>query len=207
MARPRMSEVEREHTRARIKAAAVRLYQRGGLEAVTMRAVAAELGAGPSWLYGHFKSQSEILGAVWEDTVRERFGALVAQVGQAQGALPKLRAALLGYVRFAQEEPEVFREAFLGHHDTDRRGAQSEAPFLAFVQGLVEDAAEAGEIAPGRDARVVAHMLWAAVHGAVALPRNLSNMDLLPAEAVCGPLLDALLRGLKGRPAATPGRP
>ncbi len=66
--RPAPGERKPAHTRERIAAAALKIADEEGFEAVTMRRVAAELGAGTMTLYHYVKNKRE-LAALMDDTV------------------------------------------------------------------------------------------------------------------------------------------
>lgn len=59
-------------TRARISSAGLELADRDGVEALSMRRLAGELGAGTMTLYGHFTDKRELLDAVIETAVTEQ---------------------------------------------------------------------------------------------------------------------------------------
>jgi AcrR family transcriptional regulator len=56
----------------RVAAAALELLDREGLDALSMRRLAAELGVGTMTLYGYFRSKDELLDAVVDAAVAER---------------------------------------------------------------------------------------------------------------------------------------
>ena len=66
--RPAPGERKPAHTRERIAAAALKIADEEGFEAVTMRRVATELGAGTMTLYHYVKNKRE-LAALMDDTV------------------------------------------------------------------------------------------------------------------------------------------
>src|SRR6059036_795279 len=59
-------------TRDQVAAAALELLDREGLEALSMRRLAEELGVGTMTLYGYFRSKNELLDAVVDAAVAER---------------------------------------------------------------------------------------------------------------------------------------
>src|ERR1700754_4378668 len=66
--RPAPGERKPAHTRERIAEAALRIADAEGFEAVTMRRVAAELGAGTMTLYHYVRNKDE-LAALMDDAV------------------------------------------------------------------------------------------------------------------------------------------
>src|ERR671924_315257 len=68
LARPAPGERKPAHTRERIAQAALKIADEDGFEAVTMRRVAAELGAGTMTLYHYVRNKRE-LAALMDDAV------------------------------------------------------------------------------------------------------------------------------------------
>src|ERR1700741_1210395 len=98
--------------RERLVDAAERLFARHGLDAVTMRQLAAELGVSPMTPYRYFRDKSEILAAV-----RAAGSLRLAQALEAARARPlSLRArgaaAAEAYLAFAFEHPDAYKLMF-----------------------------------------------------------------------------------------------
>lgn len=97
--------------RARIVAAARLLFLRDGVEAVSMRNLASEVGCSPMWLYRYFGSKQEILRQVWDMFFRELFARL--ERIKAPSPRVRLEALALGYLDYWMEHPDRFRIVFL----------------------------------------------------------------------------------------------
>ena len=178
MGRPALTPEQRAAARARITSAAVALAREGGLEAVTMRAVAARLGVAPSWLYGHYPNRFAMLAGVWSGAVRQALAETEARVARCADPVERVRAALEGYARFARANPAVFRAALL-RVDASLEDTLSDALFARYpdlLARLVREAQEAGALRAEADARALGLQLWAGVHGALALPVNLPGI-------------------------------
>lgn len=156
-----------------MKRAALKLLERGGPDAVSMRAVARATGVTPMAIYHHFENRTALLDAV----VAEEFAQLEAEWVKAQltGSLEdKLDQALLGYVAYALERPRVFdyvfaeKRAGARRYPADFRARRS--PTLNRIVDVVEAGIQAGDLAAG-DPWEIALILWAHVHGFVMLYR------------------------------------
>jgi AcrR family transcriptional regulator len=88
-------------TRERVVADALKLVDREGLDALTMRALGRELCCDPMGIYRHFRNKDELVGAVGE--------ALWAEI-----ELPEGRLAGTWQEQFA-EAFRIFRNALLSH--------------------------------------------------------------------------------------------
>jgi AcrR family transcriptional regulator len=139
-----------------------------GIAAVTLRAVAARAGvshAAPAHHFGHLKGLMTALAAI-------AFRRLYDSVEAATSAAPKrtldqVRAAGKGYVRFAQDNPGLFRLMFtssqLDKDDPDLQQAGHRA-----YQQLLDISAPAAAERGGHsadDISAVALHLWCTVHG------------------------------------------
>jgi AcrR family transcriptional regulator len=99
--------------------AAARLAERGGPDAVTIRAAAREVGVTPTAAYRHFTGHQSLLEAVRSATLarmcaamRKRLASLPDQPDPVEAAFARLQALGQGYVDYALAEPGLFRTAF-----------------------------------------------------------------------------------------------
>ncbi|WP_419758200.1 TetR/AcrR family transcriptional regulator [Acidisoma sp.] len=147
---------------ALINAARVLLAE-SGTEALSLRAVARRAGVSAMAPYRHFPDKEALLAAVAADGFREFRAALEA----ADGSVPPDRALLeqgVAYVRFACEQPALFRLMFgpprQAPHPKLRHDQEQSHSVLA--------ARVAAETAPSlRQSRTLA--CWSVVHGLASL--------------------------------------
>ena len=119
-------------TKEEIVEAALRVTREGGIDSLTARSLAAELGASTRPMFTYFETVDELKHEVYEaakgiyKTYIERgLAEPVPFLGVGQNT-----------IRFAREEPELFRLLFLQKPDGADGGA---AEALAFSQDLVRD--------------------------------------------------------------------
>lgn len=153
--------------RTALLAAAIREIESVGVEHLSLRSLATEVGVSPSAAYHHFADKDALISAV----ALQGFAMLEGAVTQAAVSVPvtadpaaRLGAAARAYIDFALAHPHLFRVAFSGHRpDMDTSG--SVHPLLG---QLLDDIAESGsvpaELRQGADA-----VVWAAVHGMATL--------------------------------------
>lgn len=169
-----------------------------GLDALSLRGVARELGVTAPALYAHVSDKRDLVRAVAEgefERLTRRFDAVVAA-----DPVERLRAYNHAYVDHARENPELYAVMFVfppsvgrgSLPDGDELPAATKT--FSFALGAVEEAVAAGAIVAD-DPLVVALGLWASMHG-VASALQL-GLDLPPAlEArVVDEVIDRLLRG------------
>lgn len=199
---------------AALLAAGTALAREGGPEAVVLREATRRVQVSPAAAYRHFADHRALLGAVGAVAMSELAEAM--ELGQprvdegdpAELARLRLRAVGAGYLRYARDEPGLFRTAFatveeVGHAD-EGRGRSGLTPLellTAALDGLVEVGRLPARRRPG--AELVA---WSAVHGlATLLHGPLRGLDDDEVHEVSAQLLDTIERGLlsTGSPGAS----
>jgi TetR/AcrR family tetracycline transcriptional repressor len=208
-------------TRDRVIEAALRVMDEEGLEGVSMRRVAREVGVEAMSLYHHVDDKEDLLDGICEHVMAEfdfpepvddwaencRRGARAwRRLLQAHPAVMRLFAEQRGPIRSIDSmRPMEFALRILGACGlTDRDTAQAFHAFGGYIQGFVM--MELGSIAGGSDeAHLKAHAELAAM-----LPDEFAALQACsPYFAECDPDeqfefgLDLLIRGLeaKARPA------
>lgn len=165
-----------------VDAASELLEQSGSEAAITLRAVARQIGISAPSIYPHFANREEILSAV----LTRAFDALRARLQvAAQGEedpVARLRALAHAYVAFAAEQPHRYRVLFERHRQPDAATIEKSdtveqmlgADAFAVMLDAVRDCIAAGASqAPSPLATTTE--LWIALHGYVTL--RVSNPD------------------------------
>lgn len=176
--------------RDRLCDVAERLFAEHGLEAVTIRQLAAELGVSAMTPYRYFQDKDAILAAVRTRGFDRHAEALETARAEAGGdAVAKANAIGAAYVRFALEHPEAYKLMFdvnqptaEAYPDFVRASTRSKATMTAHLLDL-----KAAGLFDG-DPEYVGHLYWAALHGPIML--QLTGMLAPPLDA------PALIRGL-----------
>ena len=112
--------------------AAVRVFGRRGLSAVTMDEIAAECGVAPSAVYYHFSSKDELFHAAF-DAVRNDIQMITGGDGSPTATL---RQVVTGVFRWAQEHPE--RANLLWVYSAGATPAMAET-WESFIDGHVDN--------------------------------------------------------------------
>ena len=153
-------------TRDDIIAAALALVRERGHECLNARLLAKALGCSTQPLLYQFESMEQIRQATYRAADELHTGFLMQGLDQAEDPLMALG---LNYVRFAREEPRLFRFLF----QTNGLGAQDLAslvdnPDLVAMIALVGNAAGI----PEDDARTMFLSLFISAHGFASLLAN-----------------------------------
>lgn len=199
----------REERRRLLLDTGMALLGEGGLDALTIAAVAEGMGASVGGLYRYFESKEAILVALQERAILDLWGFVeerVARAGSAD-ATARLRAAFAAYLEHATERPETHELilSFLSApkpllSDTEAlRVNDLILRVLAPCRGWIDEAVAAGELLPG-DSMQRVHVLWALVHG---LDQFRRRDRILPPGLRTGVLFDtafdAVLDGWRAR--------
>jgi AcrR family transcriptional regulator len=145
------------------------LMETGHAKAVSIRSVAQRVGVTPPSIYLHFADKDALLDAVCARYF-EALDQVMQQVALEQpSAIDRLRAQGLAYVRFAVQNPELYRIATMGEgilgSDVDMTlNSSAFVHMRATIESLMEEA-----VYPSGDATMAALELWTVAHGVAAL--------------------------------------
>ena len=98
--------------RERLVDAAERLFAQHGLEAVTMRQLAAELGVSPMTPYRYFADKDDILTAVRTRAFNRHAEALELAFEGGANTIERANAVGRAYLDFALSHPEAYKLMF-----------------------------------------------------------------------------------------------
>lgn len=192
-------------------AAALRLLEAEGPEALSVRRVAAEAGVAPMGVYNHFEGKNGVVDALFRTgfaTLTESLEAVVARTADDDPA-DALREGLRHYRTLALEHPRAYEVMFLcaipGFEPSEESHEVAAGSFDVLVQAIARGM-QAGAFLDD-DPRLVAQQLWAACHGAVALEiAEIGKID--DTDRVYEALLETLVRGISAPRdrAGSPGR-
>jgi AcrR family transcriptional regulator len=157
--------------RRALLAEASELARAGGPDSVTLREVARRVGVSPAAIYRHFPDREALLGEVAGFARRDLARRMLDEVERVDE--PDLRARSIrrfqaigrGYLRFAEDEPNLLAAAFLPIQPRD--AAEDPSPWHVLATALDELVASGAMPLDRRDgAETIA---WSAVHGFATL--------------------------------------
>ena len=197
-------ERERLKLRGKILDAARKLFIQQGYDAVTMRKVAQRIQYSPTAIYANFKDKETLMRELCTADFQKLAGAF-QEVAAIEDPIERLRRTGSVYIDFALRYPNHYRLMFMtprpAEIDADTTGkgdVQKDA--YAFVVAVVQDALAKGAFKPKwNDADLIAQVLWAAMHGVVALRLQHAEdkwVDWRPLDATAEAMVDALYRGV-----------
>lgn len=155
-------------SRPTIVAAALRLVSESGLDALSLRRLASDLGVTAPALYAHVRDKSDLLAAMAESGFRrliERYAEITTD-----DPIERITCQCRIYVDLALAEPGLFAAMFLfrpgvldGPGATDELPAASEA--FEPPSRAIAEAIERGSIHASHDPFVTALTMWTVSHG------------------------------------------
>jgi AcrR family transcriptional regulator len=196
MPRQALSTDELSAFRERIREAAAHLFATAGYPAVTMRAVAAEVGCSPMTPYRYFASKEHIFAAVRAEAFRRFADVQEKSVRGLEDSYARLDALGHAYVDFAVTDPESYRLMFeLGQAPLSDHPEVAEEGERAWkvIRGVVGDAIDAGALTGDPD--TVTHVFWAGVHGVASLALAGKLEIGVTLDRLVEPMLTTLVRG------------
>lgn len=187
-------------TRERIAEEALRILEKEGPAAVSMRRIAQAVGITPMAIYHHFPNREALLTMVTD----QEFEKLAGYMDKRQRRVTRSSRLLWVmdyYVDYAFEHPRVFDYVFSQHRTDARRFPDDfrarRSPTMNRVADTVTAAMAKGEIRKD-DVWEISMELWAHIHGYIALFR--AGRFALSEEQfrrLCHRSIRRLLHGLK----------
>ena len=165
-----LSAAEVDAFRARLCEAAKRRFAEYGVDGVSMRALADELGCSAMTPYRYFRDKQEIFAAVRAAAFDRFANAMERAAGNPGDARAKARAVGEAYIRFALRDQQAYRLMFdLSQPGQDRfpelvrASSRARRTMSGFVEQMVEEGVLAG------DPETLGQLFWAASHGLIVL--------------------------------------
>ena len=188
-----------EATRRRIMNAAARLFNRSGIDAVTVRAVSTRARVTAPAIYWHFGSMDGLMREVME----QAFGRLILALEAAPPAgdpRDRLVAAARIYCNFGLEQRRAYHTMFIAEAPASglllRTDNTTGRRAFGHLEGIVQ-ACLAHQAKDPRRAQSTVITIWSLVHGLVALQlAGRLGMDREAFDQCFDESLAALLRGL-----------
>ncbi|MDB2407240.1 TetR/AcrR family transcriptional regulator [Jannaschia sp.] len=179
--------------KAALVQAGLEILEESGLDALSLRAIAARAGVSHTAPRNHFRNLDALLTAIAAEGFRQHAAEMRVGTQDAAPGPERLRAAAAGYVRFARGNPALFQLMFSprfdGAEDPDFRqaGQGSYAVLRDICQGLIwPRPADSG--APGIEALRTEMLIWSITHGFAVL----ETKGQIPTDDQCRPLIDIL---------------
>lgn len=173
MPRKPLTDIDIERFRVNFCEAAYALYQQRDYHAVTMRGIAKVLGCSPMMAYRYFENKEHVFAAL-RATRFDSLAQTLEAVPATRSPLQYLRNLGKAYAGFALDQPHAYRllymipmQTLITYPEVVRAQLRTQNVLFDATRQAVTSGALKG------DPIVLAHTLWASIHGLISL--NLSN--------------------------------
>lgn len=193
---------EKQEMKKLILEAAQHMFAEEGYANVSIRRIAEKIEYSPATIYLYYKDKDELLYAVHNQGFQVYLNSLWG-IEQIADPFEKLKAVCHRYLQFGLDHPELYDLMFIDrapvrHIEEVEEKDPGRQSYEGFVH-IVQDCIDAGYL-PGQDARSASFILWAYVHGVIALiiRRRCPFMDEASVRQVAQDAGDMLLSMVEG---------
>ncbi len=109
----RGSAADAERLRDELVAVALALFIEGGLEAVTMRAVATRVGVSAMTPYRYFEDKGHLLRGIWQYVLASALAAMRARAEGLTDARELVRAQVNAFIDYWEAHPDHYRLVYM----------------------------------------------------------------------------------------------
>lgn len=191
MARPFYTQEQVEEGRARLAAAALKLYREHGYSAVTLKQVGAEVGVSSATPYRFFESKEALFERVRADVYRS-FGEHLQRCDPKRGdAFLRLRRIARGIFEFGLNHPQDYRLIFSMRQPAVAPGEllfQERQRTIDHVLPICEEVIASRRMRGNALAQL--HLAWAAIHGLISFHLTGNLVHGCELEDLIEPMLD-----------------
>lgn len=200
MPRTPATVAQRHEESSRIREAASKIYADKGIAAISARAVAQEAGVSVGKIYAYFNSLTELMQSLWQGRVQKLSEKLLRVAKAKSDPIDRIRSILETYVAFAQNNPDLYKGALMFVRPDDlpkpEQHSALDLPIMALLVEAIGEGQKAGSIRDGSPVRI-AQLLWAGVHGALALPVNIDRFAFSDVACLTRDMVEALMGHLQ----------
>lgn len=195
---------QRRSTAENLLRAAAKLLDRGGVDAVSTRAVAAAAGVQPPVIYRQFGDKDGLLDALTHYLLQQYVKAKRQIVDATTDPIEQLRETWYLHIDFGLRHPEAYVLAYATPRPPGELGAAAKMESIRLLGGMVAKLGEQGKLCMSVDRAT--HYLFAAGMGVTLtlMQEAPTDRDHQLSEIVWENSLAAILhRGQKTRPRST----
>lgn len=180
MARPQATPEQKAKSRLKIRQAAADIYNAEGPAGISIRAVAQRADVSVGTIYTYFGSLQGLMESLWSGPVAKYSDKLKKVALDNEDPVKRLEALMRAYIEFAFANHEIYRGVFLfvrplNMQQVEKRPAE-EGIFPSILMDAIKDGQRTKQLKPG-NAQEIAMMIWAGLHGCIALPNNFSRLE------------------------------
>ena len=171
-----------------------------GVEAISARRIAKEVGCSAAAIYFHYKSIDDLL----HNLRMEGHGVLarfLSEAGTGLAAVERVRAMGRAYYRFGLENAHYYQLMFLSSISDrpTREYIQREVYSLTLLRDAVKEGVDQGAFRKDLDPWVLANVAWSNIHGVTSLAVSGLLFQTAPehGEEILAGVIESAMRFLK----------
>lgn len=205
MARPALTAEQTAEARERLLDTAQTLYEAGGHEAMSLRAIASSYGCSPTMPYSYFASKADVVDGLRIRAYGWIHDVLSVASSGADDTLAALDAMATAYVRAGVDRPGMYGLLYSGDgamDETEPVLIEAKVAALGVCEKVIREAAESGGVQLRTDSETAAHLFWTAAHGLVSLEHGGFLVVGRTIDELLPSLFVTMVRGLTNEAAA-----
>jgi AcrR family transcriptional regulator len=170
----------------------------GGVESLSLRRLAADVGTSTTAVYSLFGNKAGLLDSLYLEAAR-RFGVRLARVDVTDDPVADIVRLGLAYRDYAVHEPHLYGVLFATRHEPGPEAGAEAARTIGPLVDAVRRGQEKGQLGDGV-AETIALSCWGIAHGLVSLELAGSVPSGLDVDASYEDSLRAMINGWSNRP-------
>jgi AcrR family transcriptional regulator len=184
--------------RGRLLDRAAALVFDGGVDSLSLRRLAADVGTSTTAVYSLFGNKAGLLESLYLEAAR-RFGVRLAQVGVTDDPLSDIVRLGVAYRDYAVHEPHLYGVLFAARHEPGPEAGAEAARTIGPLVDAVRRGQELGLLSD-ESAETIALSCWGIAHGLVSLELAGGVPAGLEVAASYESALRAMVNGWANRP-------
>jgi len=187
-----------EELKTAIRRAAEKLIYTKGLNGLTARALAKEIGYTPGTIYNFYRDMDALVTEVNYTTLKQLHKHCTEKIGKARPGYESIKSLAYAYIDFAHMHERAWRTLFIA---TNRVSKTVKLPAhyrqcLADLFELIETTMQNNLSISADEAAHAARLLWACMHGitSLMLDGRLSLIGIKEPHAIVDDLLSKYLK-------------
>lgn len=203
MARPPATDEQIAATRTALLDVAEKLYEEGGLQGMSFRAIAKVYGCSYSMPYSYFDSKADLVDRLRIRCYEWLRSVLEEAVAQAPDPIAGLDAVAETYVRAGISRPRYYELMYSdagAMPEDDPEFVEVKFAALNVARDVIVAAADAAGAELVTDPDMAAHLFWVAAHGLVSLQHGGFLVKGVTGNDIQPELFRAMTQGLIRQP-------
>lgn len=187
---PKKSNYHHGDLREQLLKAATKMISENGVEQLSLRKLANDVGVSRTAPYHHFKDKNELLCAIAEQGFKERSHTMESRVSEPNAkSSTQLKEYMIEYVSFAQQNPEIYELMFgrtIWKQQIDNQSLKDSAyPSFQHQLAVTKKWQDIGLLDKEANSLRLSQVIWGTMHGIAKLLIDGIYKDSSQIEDIC----------------------